>query len=115
MNISIESIKQNMASVGAVVTFASVIIGGAFAVDHTYARASDVSDFKSYVKQQHEYDRYQNEQGMSKARQQQIEDQLFILRSKPTPTPADKALIQRYEDELKQSIDEANTSAPVKP
>jgi hypothetical protein len=115
MNITIESIKKNMAALSFVVTFATVMIGGAFAIDHTYARADSVNDLKSYVQQQHEYDRWQNQQGMSKAHQQQIEDQLFILRLKPNPTTADKALIQRYEDELKQSILESNVPAPPAP
>ena len=115
MAITIDSIKKNMGALSFVVTFATVIIGGAFAVDHTYARASEIKDLKSYVQQQHAYDRYQSEQGRHADNQRQIEDQLFILRSKPNPTAADKALIQRYEDELKQSIDESNVVAPPAP
>jgi hypothetical protein len=115
MLVSVDSIKKNMASISAVVTFATVIIGGAFAVESRYAKAADIVELKTYVKQQHEYDRWENQQSAASTHKQQIEDQLFILRSKANPTQTDRALIQRYEDQLKEVTDKLNQAPQTAP
>jgi hypothetical protein len=115
MSQAIDRMKGNMASIGALVTFITIIIGAAFAVESRYAKAADITELKSYVKQQHTYDRWQVQQSMLLSHKQQLEDQLFVLRLKQNPTQIDTALIQRYTDQLKEVTDQLAHQPPATP
>lgn len=112
---TVELIKKNMASFGALVTFVTLIVGAAFAVESRYAKAADITDLKSYVKQQHDYDQWSFSQNMLQQRQQQLEDQLFILRLKKNPNSVDLALIERYSEQLREIIAKLGTPPPPSP
>ena len=76
---TVELIKKNMASVVSTVTVVTLIAGTVLGAESRYAKAADVADLKSYVKQQHAIDRYENKHDALMSRKQQLEDQLFML------------------------------------
>jgi hypothetical protein len=115
MSQAIDQLKGNIASIGALVTFITIILGAAFAVESRYAKAADITELKSYVKQQHTFDRWQIQQSMLISHKQQLEDQLFVLRLKQNPTQLDTALIQRYTDQLKEVTEQLAAPPPSTP
>lgn len=98
----IEMLKHNIAALTTVVTFASVTIGGAFAVESRYAKAADVADVKQQQIQIYSNMKVQQDIAVDTLRRQSLDDKLFELRLKEHPSQVDKALIERYKEQLEE-------------
>jgi len=111
----VDLVKKNIAALGATVTIISASAGAVMAIESRYAKAADVEGIKQYVVQSREYSRYETRQGLDTLRKQQLEDKLFELRLKKNPTPLERALIQRYEDQLNETNSRLNQAPPAQP
>lgn len=112
---TVDLIKKNLTSVVSTVTVVALIAGGVLGAETRYAKAADVADLKSYVKQQHRIDRYENRHDVLMSRKQQLEDQLFMLSLKPNPNQTDKAIIQHFTDQLNGINVQLAQPAPTAP
>jgi len=91
--------KNNVASIVAIATFIVSIVGGTIVVEDRYAKAADLQVVRN---EQH--------QALDQLYKRQLEDKLFELRLKPNPSQAERALIQRYEQQLQEVTQRLNRS-----
>lgn len=113
--ITLQTFKNNISEVSTVVGFAITIIGGAAAIEARYAKADDIKQMREFQSRSHDTLKYEQRQSVDILRKQNIEDKLFELRLKPNPTQVDRAMIQRYEDQLKEVTGRLNQPAPPPP
>lgn len=113
--ISVQTIKDNFQTVGTIIGFVTTIVGGAIAIESRYAKAEDIKAIKEFQYRSHEQLRFEQKQSVDVLRKQSIEDKLFELRLKQNPTQVDRALIQRYEDQLKEVTSRLNATPPPPP
>lgn len=78
-------------SISALVTLVTMLFPAWLYIDSRYAHADDVKEFTKY--QQSQYIEF---------REQLVLDKIFELEIKPTKTNVDKALLDRYKNELKK-------------
>ncbi len=95
------SVKKHAAAVSGLLTFVTIMVGAVLSVESRYAKAEDLQPIKELSTQTINQMRMEQKQAIIGLRTQQIEDKLFELRLKQQQTNIDKALIQRYEDQLK--------------
>lgn len=113
--ITLQTFKNNVSEVSTVLAFAITIVGGAAAMEARYAKADDIRAIRDFQARSHETLRYEQKQSADVLRKQSIEDKLFELRLRPNPTQVDRAMIQRYEDQLKEVTSRLNQPAPPPP
>ncbi len=102
MSIFIDTIKTRAVGIVATVTMLGTVVGGVLAVESRYAKAADIDDVKSQQVQIYSNMKIQQELAVDSLRRQSLEDRLFELRLKEKPTQVEKALIERYQDQLRE-------------
>lgn len=102
MNTFMESVKARIVGIAATITVLGTIVGGVFAVESRYAKAADIDDIKQQQVQIYSNVKIQQDLAMSSLRRQTLEDRLFELRLKERPTQPERALIERYQDQLRE-------------
>lgn len=89
--------KKNVTSVVGIASFVVAIVGGTIVFEDRYAKAADLIEVRVEISQ-----------AVDQNYKRQLEDKLFELRLKPNPTATDRALIQRYEQQLQEVIQRLN-------
>lgn len=102
MSTFIETVKHRVIAIAGTITVLGTIVGGVLAIESRYAKAADISDLKTQQVQIYSNVKIQQDLAVDTLRRQNLEDRLFELRLKERPTQVDKALIQRYEDQLRE-------------
>ena len=110
MSTFIETVKTRVVGIAATVTVLGTIVGGVFAVESRYAKAADIDDVKSQQVQIYSNMKIQQELAVDSLRRQTLEDRLFELRLKERPTQVERALMERYQDQLRELDTRANTN-----
>jgi hypothetical protein len=102
MSTFIESVKSRVVGIAATVTVLGTIVGGVFAVESRYAKAADIDDVKQQQVQIYSNMKIQQDLAVDSLRRQTLEDRLFELRLKERPSQPERALIERYQDQLRE-------------
>jgi hypothetical protein len=94
--------KRSLTFVASVVGSLVIIVGALTAIDGRYAHASELEQMQKSEQAYHEESKVSQRMSIDTLRQQQIEDKLFELRLNPHPSQVDKAITQRYTDQLNE-------------
>lgn len=98
----IETIKQHLGAMSAIITVFVALAGGIITVEGRYAHADDVRSVKELATFNLNQIRIEQANNVDLLRKQSIEDRLFELRLKDRPIQAEKAMLERYKDQLNE-------------
>ncbi len=103
-------LKEKLGVIAGIIGAAGTIVGAALTIDARYASAADVAEVKQLAAQQLKTIRVEQAINTDTLRKQNLEDRLFELRLRSKPTQLDKAMIERYEDQLRETNERINTN-----
>jgi len=118
----VEEVKKHpvIKVIGAVLTFATLVITGFITVDERYAHAGDIKELKAQQAGAIMYLKDENAKSILEMRKRAVEDKIFELNLKERQSTADKALVKRYEAESKNvdekiiQLEQANKSRAIR-
>lgn len=101
----IEKLKTNLSSVVGIITLVGAILGSFIAIDSRYASAKDFEEYQENTSRQLE--KYQRESinNTLELRKQSLEDKIFELEIRKNPSQVDRALLNRYKEQLKETLE----------
>ena len=100
----LEKLKDHLGTMTIIGTCCIALIGGVITVESRYAHAEEVRALKEVAGANLRQMRIEQSIGLDTLRKQSVEDKLFDLRLKEKPTQVERAMIDRY----KEQLDEVN-------
>lgn len=100
--IMLEKIKDHLGSLLTISAVIGAVIGAVITVETRYAHAEEVKELKAVAGSNLQQLRIEQSIGLETLRKQSVEDKLFDLRLKPSPTQVERAMIERYKDQLNE-------------
>lgn len=96
----LEKLKEHIGTMSAIGAAVVALVGGVVAVEGRYAHADEVKALREVAGSNLRTMRIEQSIGLDTLRKQSVEDKLFDLRLKEKPTQVERAMIDRYKEQL---------------
>ena len=98
----LEKLKENLGTLSVIGTCVVALIAGVITVESRYAHAEEVKALKEVAGANLRQMRIEQSIGLDTLRKQSVEDKIFDLRLKEKPTQVERAMLDRYKEQLEE-------------